>query len=67
MAAGKTVKRILVGYDNPNGPASFKGWLDDIRIVGDPGSATKAHLSDYVLTNRGTNSTGDFHLRRDQF
>src|SRR5439155_16033313 len=60
VAAGKTIKRILVGYDNPNGPASFKGWLDDIRIVGDPGSATKSHLSDYVLTNRGTNSTGDF-------
>ena len=32
VAAGKTVKRILVGYDKPSGPADFRGWIDDIRI-----------------------------------
>ena len=32
VAAGKTIDRILVGYDNPKGTHLFNGWFDDIRI-----------------------------------
>src|SRR4051794_32421732 len=32
VAAGKTVDRILVAYDNPDGPTTFGGWVDDVRI-----------------------------------
>ena len=32
VAAGKTIDRILVAYDNPDGPADFGGWIDDIDI-----------------------------------
>ena len=37
VAAGKTIDRILVGYDNPKGTHLFNGWIDDIRIDGQPG------------------------------
>ena len=32
VAAGKTIDRILVAYDNPDGPADFGGWIDDIDV-----------------------------------
>ena len=32
VAAGKTIDRILVAYDNPRGPHEFGGWIDDIDI-----------------------------------
>ena len=32
VAAGKTIDRILVAYDNPDGPADFGGWIDDLDI-----------------------------------
>src|SRR3954470_12193083 len=60
VAAGKTVDRILVGYDNPKGTHLFNGWFDDIRIEGSPAKETHARPSDWVLTTRGTNSTGGF-------
>jgi predicted alpha-1,2-mannosidase len=67
VAAGKRIKRILVGYDNPAGPALFNGWIDDIRITGKPANSTAAPAksnparpSDRVLTTRGTNSSGGF-------
>ena len=41
VANGRTVKRVLIGYDNPNGPASFKGWLDDIRLTANPAQQTR--------------------------
>ncbi|HEU4426425.1 MAG TPA: GH92 family glycosyl hydrolase [Pilimelia sp.] len=64
VARGKTIKRILVAYDNPTGSASgptlFRGWVDDIRI----GAVTKRpapkRLSDHVLTTRGTQSSGGY-------
>src|SRR4029453_13074969 len=58
VAAGKTIDRILVGYDNPQGTHLFNGWIDDIRIDGSPQKETHARPSDWVLTTRGTNSTG---------
>ncbi|MFJ5530676.1 GH92 family glycosyl hydrolase [Streptomyces sp. NPDC093261] len=60
VAAGKTVDRILVAYDSPKGPAKFRGWLDDVALKVAPPEKPRAHLSDYALTTRGTNSSGSF-------
>ncbi|MGW0767347.1 GH92 family glycosyl hydrolase [Streptomyces sp. NPDC002676] len=60
VAAGKTVDRILVAYDSPSGPAKFRGWMDDLALRPVPPEEPKAHLSDYALTTRGTNSSGSF-------
>ncbi|MPY31435.1 glycoside hydrolase family 92 protein [Streptomyces adustus] len=60
VAAGKTVDRILVAYDSPGGPAKFRGWLDDVKIRTAAPQKPKAHLADYALTTRGTNSSGSF-------
>lgn len=60
VAAGKTVDRVLVAYDAPNGRASYAGWLDDVSIGPKAPEKRPAHLSDYADTRRGTNSSGDF-------
>ncbi|MEV6654829.1 GH92 family glycosyl hydrolase [Streptomyces sp. NPDC051219] len=60
VAAAKTVDRILVAYDSPRGAAKFQGWIDDISIAPKAPEKRLAHLSDYALTNRGTNSSGGF-------
>jgi predicted alpha-1,2-mannosidase len=66
VAAGKTITRILVGYDKPTGPAEFRGWIDDVRIAAaiNPDRAAQKtaakHPSDLALTTRGTNATGGF-------
>ncbi|MGW4825100.1 GH92 family glycosyl hydrolase [Streptomyces sp. NPDC004227] len=60
VAAGKTIDRVLLAYDSPTGPAKFRGWLDDVVIKQTPQEKAKAHLSDYALTTRGTNSSGSF-------
>ncbi|WP_285745098.1 GH92 family glycosyl hydrolase [Lentzea sp. NBRC 105346] len=60
VAAGKTIKRILVAYDGPKGPTAFGGWVDDISITANPPRNVYAKPSDYVLTTRGTNSNGGF-------
>ncbi|GAB3889541.1 hypothetical protein GCM10029964_059390 [Kibdelosporangium lantanae] len=60
VAAGKTITRVLLAYDKPAGPTGFKGWVDDVRITGHPVDPTYTHLSDYVLTTRGTNATSSF-------
>ena len=59
--AGKTIKRILVGYDNPAGPARFRGWVDDIRIVAGRSRRRRSEARPTTsLTTRGTHSTGGF-------
>lgn len=62
VAAGKTVDRILVGYDNPSATADtrFGGWVDDLAVVGTPTAVSGSDLVDYVDTRRGTNSSGSF-------
>ncbi len=60
VAAGKTIKRILIGYDKPTGPGAFSGWVDDINVTGNPAQPSYAHLTDYVSTIRGTNASGSF-------
>jgi predicted alpha-1,2-mannosidase len=61
VARGKTIDRILVGYDNPDGSAAtrFGGWVDDIRLA-NRRPARHRHPSGWVLTTRGTNSSGGF-------
>ncbi|MEV7244243.1 GH92 family glycosyl hydrolase [Streptomyces sp. NPDC093248] len=65
VAAGKTVDRILVAYDSPDGPAKFRGWIDDVALKPVAPEKPKAHLSDYALTTRGTNSSGSFSRGND--
>ncbi|HEV7964764.1 MAG TPA: GH92 family glycosyl hydrolase [Actinoplanes sp.] len=60
VAKGKTIDKILLGYDKPSGPTSFRSWFDDIKIANAAPAQPKAHLSDYVETRRGTQSSGDF-------
>jgi predicted alpha-1,2-mannosidase len=60
VAAGKTIDRILVAYDNPNGPGEFQGSIDDIKINGHPEQQTYSSPIDYVNILRGTNANGTF-------
>ncbi|SDS57887.1 GH92 family glycosyl hydrolase [Microlunatus soli] len=60
-AAGKTISRILLDYDNPDtGAGDFSGWLDDIVIAHTAPRPDRDSLVDWVDTTRGTNSNGDF-------
>ncbi|GAA2526806.1 hypothetical protein GCM10010407_16160 [Rarobacter incanus] len=60
--AGRTIKKILISYDNPNGSATtaFAGWVDDIKIADATARDTSAGLVSYVDTRRGTNSNDKF-------
>ncbi|MBM2621963.1 GH92 family glycosyl hydrolase [Actinoplanes sp. LDG1-06] len=60
VAKGKTVDRVLVGYDKPSGPTSFRTWFDDIAIGDVTPARPQTNLSAYVDTRRGTQSSGDF-------
>ncbi|MBE1610767.1 GH92 family glycosyl hydrolase [Actinopolymorpha pittospori] len=60
VAAGRTITGIRLGYDNPNGPADFRGWIDDVAILDRPAPAGPTRLSDLVITTRGTHSSGAF-------
>jgi predicted alpha-1,2-mannosidase len=60
VAAGRTVDRILVAYDSPQGPAKFQGWIDDLVLRSKAPEKRLDRLSDYASTTRGTNSSGSF-------
>ncbi|WP_212974420.1 GH92 family glycosyl hydrolase [Bacillus sp. J14TS2] len=60
VASGKKIKRILVAYDNPNGPGEFKGSIDDISIIGQPEQKNYSSPIDYVNILRGTNNNREF-------
>ncbi|SFB54298.1 alpha-1,2-mannosidase, putative [Amycolatopsis marina] len=60
VAAGRTVDRILIGYDNPAGPGSLKGWFDDITLAAAAPAPDHARPSEHVLTTRGTQSNSTF-------
>ncbi|RZQ65986.1 GH92 family glycosyl hydrolase [Amycolatopsis suaedae] len=59
VAKGKTIDRIVVGYDNPDGPAPLRGWIDDVRVGAAP-VVQAGRPSDHVLTTRGTHANGTF-------
>ncbi|MEU8236482.1 GH92 family glycosyl hydrolase [Actinoplanes sp. NPDC048967] len=60
VAAGKTVDRILITYDKPAGPTSFRAWYDDIALAEVAPAEPRKHLAEYAETRRGTMSSGDF-------
>jgi predicted alpha-1,2-mannosidase len=62
VAAGKTITKILIDYDNPAGKSgqAFQGWIDDLKVTGSPAVPNPSHLSDWVETRRGTNANGSF-------
>ncbi|MFB9359484.1 GH92 family glycosyl hydrolase [Actinoplanes nipponensis] len=60
VAAGRTVDRILIAYDKPSGPTTFRAWYDDIALAEVPASRPREHLAEYAETRRGTMSSGDF-------
>ncbi len=57
VAAGRTIKRILLRHDGP--AARFEGYLDDLRIGAIP-IDTRRRPSDFVDTRRGSNSNDRF-------
>lgn len=59
VAAGKTITRVLLGYEGPHGPARFAGWVDDIAIR-TAAPPDRRRPTDYVITTRGTNATRTF-------
>lgn len=60
VAGGRTIDKILVGYDGPSGPADFAGWIDDLHLGAAPPAPSGVRPSDHVLTTRGTNSGSSF-------
>ncbi|WP_307812369.1 GH92 family glycosyl hydrolase [Phycicoccus sp. CSK15P-2] len=62
VAAGRTVDRVLVGYDNPEASTDtrFGGWLDDLGIEGSPTAVDASDLTGFVDVRRGTNSSSSF-------
>jgi predicted alpha-1,2-mannosidase len=62
VAAGKTIDRILLAYDDPGAEAAtrFQGWVDDVTVQGAPTPIDASSLTNYVDTRRGTNASGSF-------
>ncbi|WP_374970920.1 GH92 family glycosyl hydrolase [Terrabacter sp. BE26] len=62
VAAGRTIDRILVGYDNDTAKKDtrFGGWIDDLDVQAHPATADASHLTNLVDTRRGTNASGSF-------
>ncbi|MFL6123018.1 GH92 family glycosyl hydrolase [Actinophytocola sp.] len=56
VAKGRTIARVLLAYDNPNGPTEYAGWLDDVAITERPTQPERRPV-DHVITTRGTDST----------
>ncbi len=65
VAKNKTIKNILVAYDNDentkSNDAEFKTFIDDIEIYMEKLVEFK-HKSDYVNILRGTNDSQVFHV-----
>lgn len=63
VAKGKTIKNILIAYDNNDNPkevdAKFKTYIDDLEIY-DEKAVEFEHKSDYVNILRGTNDSPGF-------
>lgn len=58
VAAGRTIKRILLVQDGPT--AAVEGYLDDLRIGDAMVEPQHGRPSGYVDTRRGTNSNANF-------
>ena len=66
VAQGKTIEKILIGYDNTD-PAvadkTFLAYLDDI-VIENAAEANYENLTDYVDIRRGSNSGGASNFSR---
>ncbi|SEO43408.1 alpha-1,2-mannosidase, putative [Actinacidiphila rubida] len=62
VAAGKTIDRVLLSYDDPKAKAAtrFQGWIDDLTVTGTPTPIDGSSLTNFVDTRRGTNASGSF-------
>ncbi|MEO7068049.1 MAG: GH92 family glycosyl hydrolase [Rhodanobacter sp.] len=60
VAAGRTIKRILIVHDDAANRAPFEGYLDDLRIGPAAVVNAQARPSDFVNTLRGSNSNSHF-------
>jgi predicted alpha-1,2-mannosidase len=60
VAAGKTIDRILVGYDRTGPVTTFRSYFDDVSIGEVPPEQPEASLAQYVETRRGTQSSGSY-------
>ncbi|GAB2476822.1 GH92 family glycosyl hydrolase [Jatrophihabitans fulvus] len=62
IARGKTIDRVLLAYDTPNGAPerAFAGWIDDIDLDPSPAGVDTSPLANAVDTRRGTNASGSF-------
>ncbi|MCI8359899.1 MAG: glycoside hydrolase family 92 protein, partial [Clostridiales bacterium] len=66
VAAGKTIKDILIGYENLDPAAedtAFLAYLDDI-VIENAAEANYERLTDYVDIRRGSNSGGGSNFSR---
>lgn len=57
--AGKTVEKIVLEYEMPDGEREFVTYFDDISLV-DKKPEKKTRLCHYATIFRGTNDTGAF-------
>ncbi len=63
VAAGKTIKRVLVSFADQNAQKgkTFDDFIDDVKLSnGSTGTTNAKSKTDYVNTLRGTNASGDF-------
>jgi predicted alpha-1,2-mannosidase len=60
VATGKTITKILVGYDRTGPATTFRSWFDDIALTDVAPAAPKSSLAQYVDTRRGTQSSGSY-------
>lgn len=61
VASGKTIKNVLVGYENPRAVVGnkIKAYIDDIKIA-NQSDPVYTNLADYVSILRGTNDCAGF-------
>lgn len=61
VANGKTVKRVLLAYNNPNAKKGkqFADYFDDVKLYNET-TSTPTQKVDYVSTLRGTNNNTGF-------
>ncbi|MFY0407219.1 GH92 family glycosyl hydrolase [Solicola sp. PLA-1-18] len=62
VAAGRTIDRVLLAYDNPSATrdTELQGWVDTIDVGRAPAAADTSDRAGLVDTRRGTNSSGSF-------
>lgn len=60
VAAGKTLERIDVGYDQPGGSGGYEGYIDDISLNGASTGPTEAPYGGTAAPIPGTVQAADY-------